>query len=132
MGPPTEKARSLLATGARIGAKNTPIEHPEALEPFFAALDGLRASSRKDSVHIITFGNSLISADNVTNIVRERLVERFGDGGRGFVLTDRIGEWGPRSRTGYADPGIWTPFNLAMGPKGRGIFGLSGVVHEST
>ncbi len=130
--PAPAKASALLAVGARIGAKGAPIERPETLEPFFAALDGLRDGSRGDNVHIVTFGNSLISADNVTNIVRERLMEQFGNGGRGFVLAERIAEYGPRTRAGYAPKGMWTPYNLAMGPKGRGIFGLAGVYHETT
>ena len=129
--PPSEKAKSLLTLGARIGAKNTKIERPETLETFFLALDGLVTRTRTDHVHIVTFGNSLISADNVTNVVRERLVERFGDGGRGLVLTDRIADYGNRLRSGYAPKGAWLSYNLAMGPKGRGVFGLSGVIHEA-
>jgi lysophospholipase L1-like esterase len=130
--PLSDKARSLVAFGAKLGAKGGRIEHEEHLASFFQALDELSFHTRKDNVRIITFGNSLISADNVTNVVRERLVERFGDGGRGLVLTDRIADYGPRTRSGIAPKGMWASYNLAMGPRGRGIFGLSGVFHEAT
>lgn len=129
--PLGEKSQQTLAFGRTIGAKGRPIENAEALAAFFAHLDALANKQATESLKIVTFGNSLISADNVTNTVRERLSERFGDGGRGLVLIDRFANYGPRTRTGFATPGHWNAFNFAIGEKGRGIFGIGGAVHEA-
>jgi lysophospholipase L1-like esterase len=129
--PLSDRSQATLTFGRSIGAKGRPIETPQALAAFFAHLDALAGKSAQSSLRIVTFGNSLISADNVTNIVRERLSERFGDGGRGLVLVDRFANYGPRNRSGYAPAGHWNAFNLAIGDKGRGVFGIGGVVHEA-
>ena len=141
--PLSDRSLNLLAFGRTIGAKGKAMENPcvaseggrcraTALDLFFAQLDALQSGRATRSLKIVTFGNSLISADNVTNVVRERLSERFGDGGRGLVLVDRFANYGPRSRSGYAYAGAWTAFNFAIGEKGRNVFGLGGVAHEAT
>ncbi len=130
--PLSDRSRQLLAFGRTIGAKGRSVENPEALSAFFEHLDLLAAHRTTEPLKIITLGNSLISADNVTDVVRERLVERFGDAGRGLVMVDRFANYGPRSRTGYVRPDTWKAFNFAIGEKGRNVFGLAGVLHEAT
>lgn len=120
-----------LAAGRRIGAKGAAIRSPDALRPFFRELRALEQKSADDNVVVSVFGNSLISGDNIVDIVRKRLQERFGDGGRGLLFAESL-KGGNHRRAATATGGGWTPFSLAMGPKGVGRFALSGVFHEST
>jgi lysophospholipase L1-like esterase len=101
-----------------------------ALAPFFESLDRLRDGEARGHTTIAVLGNSLIAADHIVDVLRERLVERFGPGGRGFLLADRMAAYGPRTRTGKAS-GRWTTHNFAMGERGPYPFGVAGVLHVS-
>ncbi len=68
-----------------------------AMDAAFAAFD--RAAVGHGRAGVVFFGNSLIAADRIVNVVRRRLQEQLGDGGRGFVLADRLGDVGPRDRS---------------------------------
>lgn len=113
--------RSLKAPGARV-------ESGPALSHFFDALDGTVATGGR--AEVMVFGNSLIASDGVTGVVRERLVERFGDGGRGLVLADCMASYGPRGRTAQDARG-WTTANVAGLEKPSTPVGLAGVIHVS-
>lgn len=99
-----------------------------ALEPFYAALDDTAARDARTG--IVVFGNSLIAADGITDIIRARLVAQFADGGRGLLLADRIGANGPRDRTATAASG-WRSENFADGARLSTPLGASGVQHVS-
>jgi len=106
---------------------------PPALQAAWTAFDGAAAGGGRAGVAI--FGNSLIAADRIVNVVRRRLQEQLGDGGRGLLLADRLGVVGPRDRTA-ADASAWLPATIAdvePKPEARGVpRGLSGAVHVST
>ncbi len=88
--------------------------------------------TRSAPVRFLTFGNSLIASDHVTDIVRQRLVERFGDGGRGYVLPDRLAKQaGRRVRTGKGTAG-WQIHTVAQKKKKRTGFGVAGSLHSSS
>lgn len=136
------EAERRLARAEALGAHGAEIDDPcvvraggacttTALEPFFATLDALARHDGAQRASVAVLGNSLIAADHIVDVVRERLVERFGDGGRGFVLTDRIAEYGGRARTGSATTGRWAARNFSMGERGRFPFGVAGVLHVS-
>ncbi|MDD5305970.1 MAG: GDSL-type esterase/lipase family protein [Deltaproteobacteria bacterium] len=61
---------------------------PEPLAPFFDALLEMR-SSGKGVVRVLHYGDSHTAADILTAAMRRSLQQRFGDGGRGFVLLGR-------------------------------------------
>jgi lysophospholipase L1-like esterase len=99
-----------------------------ALEPFWASLDRARARGARSG--IVVFGNSLIASDGIINVVRRRLVERFGDAGPGLLLADRMASYGPRDRTARAASGYRAETMASEGD--RTIpFGLAGVHHVS-
>lgn len=136
-------SQKLLALARRLEAPGADVEDPcaawvgftcarTALAPFYRALDELAAGSARHHASVATLGNSLIASDHITDVVRERLATRFGNGGRGFVLADRISDYGRRTRTGIARAGDWTPHNFAMGERGPYPFGVAGVLHVST
>jgi lysophospholipase L1-like esterase len=55
------------------------------LARFYAGLRGLAEKSRDDHVRILWLGDSHTAADYLTGAVRQKLSERFGAGGPGFV-----------------------------------------------
>jgi len=101
-----------------------------SLEPFFSALDNLRSGRTTSRTTIAAFGNSLIAADRIVDIVREDLVSMFGDGGRGLLLVDRIADYGDRVRTGVSADG-WLVNTVGDVKRSTWPFGLAGVVHIS-
>jgi lysophospholipase L1-like esterase len=137
----TEQQADLFKLAASLRAPGAPVENPctewagpfcarTALDPFFSALDGLRSGSASTPVTITAFGNSLIAADRIVDLVREDMVRIFGDGGRGLLLIDRIADYGPRTRTGSSADG-WDVYTVGDVKKSPLPFGLSGVVHVS-
>lgn len=82
-------------------------------------------------VRVAAIGNSLIASDHITDIVRERLVERFGDGGRGFVLADRMAPYGRRTRAAARSQGL-VPYHIALAEPGQHPYGIAGVLHVAS
>ncbi len=77
---------------------------------------------------ISVFGNSLIASDHIIDVIRDTFQHHFGDGGRGWMLADRMAEYGRRTRTGKYARGFKT-HNIAMGSFGEYPHGLAGVLH---
>ena len=105
-----------------------------ALDPFFATLDAIVRGDADARASVVVLGNSLIASDHVTDIVREDLQARFGDGGRGFLLVDRLSKIaGRRVRTGRGSEG-WTVHHFAQDPPfAPGVrFGFTGALHEAS
>ena len=107
-----------------LAAPPVDIQDPAHLAPFFAGLRALETGDAADNLDIVVFGNSLICADNIVNIVRKKLQQKFGAGGRGLLMTERLIGAGYRSRAGTS-PGGWGAFNLAQGPHGDSLRSLS-------
>jgi lysophospholipase L1-like esterase len=137
----TAEERELDQLATTLGAPGAYMENPcvawagpfcvrTALEPLFAGWDGLSAETASSRVTISAFGNSLIAADRIVDIVRERLVHQFGDGGRGLLLVDRLADYGPRSRTSHSAAG-WDVFTVGDIKRSPWPLGLTGVVHVS-
>ncbi len=146
-----EQARSVNAPGAAIDNPCVEFRRPlemnddsagssapcqrTALDPLYATLDAIVRNDSGARAGIVVLGNSLIASDHVTDVVRARLVERFGDAGRGFLLPDRLSKVaGRRVRTGQATAG-WSIATFAQDPPTDGstpLFGLSGSLHTST
>jgi lysophospholipase L1-like esterase len=103
----------------------------EALAPFYERLRALE-SGRDARAGVLFFGNSMISADFVVDVVRARLTARFGDSGRGFLLADRAERPVRADGAAWAPAGHWRPFNIGNGPRGRAGFGAAGVRHVAT
>ncbi len=123
------QARSVKAPGAAV-------EHPEALGAFFATLDAIAAGDDSARADVVVLGNSLIASDHVTDVVRARLVERFGSAGRGFLLPERLSKVaGRRVRTGEGTPGWDIETFIEDAPRDGsklGPFGFTGSLHASS
>jgi lysophospholipase L1-like esterase len=136
------QARRLRRTAQSLRAPGGALEDPcadlgadcaPAMAAAYAAFDGAAARGERAGVAIV--GNSLIAADRIVNVIRRRLQEQLGDGGRGLLLPDRLGTIGPRDRTASSASG-WTPATVAdfePRPEARGVpRGVGGAVFVST
>lgn len=127
------RARALRAPGALIEdpcADGISSCRP-ALSGAFGAFDRTAEGGRAG---VVVFGNSLIAANRIINVLRLRLQEQLGDGGRGLLLADRLGVKGPRDRTADDATG-WVPGTVAdVQPRpevGAAPAGVAGAVHVS-
>src|SRR5690606_24896476 len=101
----------------------------EALAPFFTALQALDAGSATEPVRGLHLGDSLIASDHITDIIRERLQVRHGDGGPGWLFVDRPTRGaGRKVRTGEATEG-WKIEKITEATWPKGVIGLSGVLY---
>ena len=140
---PSKKTAILRRIATKLEAPGTTVENPcvkhgasgctrTALDPFFVALDAVAENVGGSQATVVTLGNSLIASDHVTDQVRDRLVEEFGNGGRGYLLPDRLSKLaGRRVRTGRGSAG-WEIHTFAQKKPGRRGFGFAGSMHEST
>ncbi|HEX8441509.1 GDSL-type esterase/lipase family protein, partial [Archangium sp.] len=109
-------ALRMEALREKMGAKNTDIDpgcrrmgasgcEESGLAPFFQALEALREGSRTQPVRVEHLGDSLIASDHINDVVRNRLQERHGSGGKGFLYVDRPTRSGRGVRAGQASEG---------------------------
>ena len=126
-----QEAEALSMPGGEVD--NPCIERAEpdgcsrfAMSTFFDALD--RANAGTGTARITVFGNSLHASDRILNIVRDRMQTRFGNAGQGFILPDRLANYGSRRRTGYQARGF-APYNVVWGAKTAYPMGAAGSLH---
>ncbi|MCY1039943.1 GDSL-type esterase/lipase family protein [Corallococcus sp. bb12-1] len=117
--PTLATARELEALRERMGAKHVDIElncrksradgtcEEDGLAPLMRALGDLRSDTRRTPVRVVHLGDSLIASDYITDVVRDRLQERFGSGGPGFLYIHRLASAGRATRAGTASTEGW-------------------------
>lgn len=103
-----------------------------ALDRFFARLRQAEDGTEGPPVRVVHFGDSLIASDHITDLVRQRLHERFGSAGRGMLLVDRLSRFaGRRVRTGVASQN-WTLDVITMEKPRDKFFGYTGASFTSS
>ena len=120
---PTARAKRIWEGAKQLGAPGGFFENPclafetggcsrTAMDDFYRSLDDVYQKRPGSRAAAIALGNSLIASDHITDIVRKRLQENFGDAGLGFLLVDRLGKIaGRRARTGLSS-GEWAVHTL--------------------
>jgi lysophospholipase L1-like esterase len=97
-----------------------------ALITFYAALERVEAKQPGAVVRVLHFGDSPVTADQITADVRSMLQERFGDAGHGFVLVAKPWAW-------YGHRGVevqgkgWKIQPASQARAADGLHGLGGV-----
>lgn len=135
------KALSLETLREQMGAQHVDIDEncrrqgptgceESGLAPFFAALAETRGDARQQPVRVVTLGDSLIASDHITDMVRDRLQERYGNGGKGFLFPDRPTGSGRGVRAGVATPG-WQISRLIDRAYPKERLGFTGVAFAS-
>lgn len=101
------------------------------LDRFFEALAD-REAGRRPKVRVLYYGTSEIGHDRVTSQIRRMFQERFGDGGKGWVLIDRT--WAILDHRDiiwtHEEPN-WVSYSIRTGVFKAGHYGLGGVMVES-
>ncbi len=103
------------------------IERPEALAPFFAALERTARGDRGALTRIAHYGDSSIATDLLTYTVRRQFQQRFGDGGHGFLLMARGSmPYGHRDVVSRSS-GPWELRQIVRDQDRDGLYGYGGV-----
>jgi lysophospholipase L1-like esterase len=114
--------------GRLVGLEGNP------LDPFFAALGELEESG-SGLVRVLHYGDSHTAADILTTEIRRALQQRFGDGGRGFVLLGNPWQsYRPRD-VAVAAGGDWETRRVLIGAPPSaidGLYGLGGLTVQSS
>jgi lysophospholipase L1-like esterase len=136
--PTLARALELESLRERMGAQHVDIElncrkaaadgacQEDGLAPFTRALAELRADTRRAPVRVVHLGDSLIASDYITDVVRDRLQERFGGGGKGFLFITRPASAGRWTRSGRGSDG-WVIERLVDTKWPRDRVGWTGV-----
>jgi lysophospholipase L1-like esterase len=137
-----EKPRPrVVEPGAREPISEFLIDDAGSLDGFYAQLRGLekRASAatpvgdglepgKAKVVTVLHYGDSPTTADLITGDVRAMLQQRFGDGGRGFLLAGRPWAWYSHRGVDLDDKG-WT-ISTAVGKGREEVYGIGGASFE--
>lgn len=80
---------STTTVGARDSASGPPIEDPSgaALRSFYEALEQTELGLEGAVTRVLHMGDSSMGLDGLAHPIRERMQERFGDAGPGFLPT---------------------------------------------
>ncbi len=108
-----------------------PIEGAPALAHFHEALRALERGQGRQ-VRVLHYGDSNVAADLWTQVARDTLQRRFGDGGSGYLLPPGHGSWNRGPVRVSQAPGWATRrrgFARDFGPS-DGRWGLAGVAIE--
>ncbi|MFP2896856.1 GDSL-type esterase/lipase family protein [Corallococcus sp. 4LFB] len=142
--PTLANALELEALRERMGAKHVDIElncrktradgscEEDGLAPFMKALGDLRSDARRTPVRVVHLGDSLIASDYITDVVRDRLQERFGSGGPGFLYIHRLASAGRATRAGTASTDGWKMERLVDTHWPRDRVGWTGVAFSTS
>ena len=142
--PTLANARELEALRERMGAKHVDIElncrkaradgacEEDGLAPWMRALGDLRSDARRTPVRVVHLGDSLIASDYITDVVRDRLQERFGSGGPGFLYIHRLASAGRATRAGTASTDGWKMERLVDTHWPRDRVGWTGVAFSTS
>ncbi|AEI64707.1 hypothetical protein LILAB_14010 [Corallococcus macrosporus] len=140
--PTLARAKDLEALRERMGAQHVDLELncrkagpdgrcvEDGLAPFTRALAELRADARRLPVRVVHLGDSLVASDHITDLVRDRLQERFGAGGKGFLFITRPASAGRWTRSGRGSDG-WEIERLVDTRWPRDRVGWTGVAFSS-
>lgn len=102
---------------ARLGLSAAPLERfcrtrgegggcrAQALDRFFSVLERVEEKRPGEVARVMHFGDSLIASDKISDRVRMRFQERFGSGGRGFLLAKRFNQFQRGRRSGRGSDG---------------------------
>jgi lysophospholipase L1-like esterase len=107
------------------------IDDCNTLDPFFAALHTLEEPAKPGAPEVVTilhYGDSPTTADLITGDVRELLQTRFGDAGRGYLLTAKPWAWYGHRGIDLSDKGWET--STAVGKGHEDVYGLGGASFE--
>jgi lysophospholipase L1-like esterase len=109
----------------------TPIEDPggHALDALHAALQ--RVGAERTQARIVFYGASHVASDLFTGALRQRLQQRFGEAGPGFVVPGRPWRFYRNAGISIEDSRNFRAFRIVERAPIAGIYGLAGVALDA-
>ena len=95
------------------------------LKPFFTKLEKLQ-TTKSGKINIVHIGDSHIQADLMTNPVRKKLQEEFGNAGRGFIFPYSLARTNGSYNERFSSNRSWESYRNIYPDKGNPV-GLSGI-----
>lgn len=117
---------------AEYGDVEVPIENPEALQYFFAALQRTAQQRSGAITRVAHYGDSAIAADEISQTLRRRLQRRFGDAGHGFMLAAGGDMHYVHRDVSHSESDGWELSSIVRRGLKTGLYGYGGVVARAT
>lgn len=108
-----------------------PLERPEALDRFYAALTRTHLGLPGAITRVLHYGDSAIGNDGITGAIRSKMQARFGDAGHGFHLLGQPNASYRHQGVRFDERSPWPHCFIIFGCKGDGYYGLGGTTFES-
>ncbi|MCB9780958.1 MAG: hypothetical protein H6742_20485 [Alphaproteobacteria bacterium] len=122
-------AAALPPLPRRSPARPTPIEVPDgAWEGLYRQLAMAEQGYPGAVVRVLHWGDSTIAGDGITMTVRDRLQDRFGDAGPGFLAVHVDPRWALRPGIARWTQGPWESLSITFGGAESDRYGLAGTV----
>jgi lysophospholipase L1-like esterase len=110
-----------------------PLEHPEALEHYFARLSLVDLGVARAIARAGHWGDSVLGVDGITSAIRRRLQGRFGDAGHGFHMMDRYHPSYLQQGVGFNPGKEWLSCLIVYQcNKAEGRYGYGGLISRSS
>ncbi len=126
---PHDAAEAVEIEPAAYAGISTFIEDPSGrgMRPFYEALERTARGQHDAITRVAHYGDSSIATDLITSTVRERLQQRFGDAGHGFVLAAK--SYLPYKHRGvrHSSNDAWRIREVVRRQDKRGFYGYGGV-----
>lgn len=107
------------------------LEHPEALDPFYAALTRTDLRYPQAITRVVHYGDSAIGNDGITGAIRTKMQARFGDAGHGFHLLGQPNASYRHQGVRFDERSPWAHCFIIFDCKSDGYYGLGGTTFES-
>ncbi|WAS95463.1 GDSL-type esterase/lipase family protein [Nannocystis punicea] len=108
-----------------------PLERPEALDRFYAALTRTQLGLPGAITRAMHYGDSAIGNDGITGAIRSKLQARFGDAGHGFHLLGQPNASYRHQGVRFDERSQWQHCFIIFDCKKDGYYGLGGTTFES-
>src|SRR5690554_2459246 len=105
--------------------KNAGIYNAETLDVFFQKLQDLEVNQNR-KINIVHIGDSHIQADLMTDMLRQKFQERFGNAGPGFVFPHSLAKTNGSSHVRFSSNANWNSLRNIYPNDGSPV-GLSGI-----
>lgn len=112
-------------------AVEMPLEQPEALDRFYAALTRTHLGLPGAITRILHYGDSAIGNDGITGAIRLKLQARFGDAGHGFHLLGRPNASYRHQGVRFDERSPWSHCFIIFDCRKDGHYGIGGTTFES-
>lgn len=123
-------AAAAPSPSTRAAAPDADATVDRALGAWFSTLAGLEEGKASKITKVAWWGDSAVISDGYTGRLREKLQERFGDAGPGFILAGPTFDGYERDGVAMTHAG-WDSYAVISGDVKAGNYGYGGVISTS-